>query len=438
MRVTRSLTLLLALGSSGLATSIPPEKVLDLLPASPAAQGILWQEQQAQANWNAAQAALGLKVSGGGSASFSTTDFSSTQQTGSLNLSASLPVLPWGSAFDALKTAQRNLKSALLDIRDAQNTLKSKVLSGYYSIQLAEMDLQLAQQNQTLAEDQLNVVVQQRNQGTANQEALLQAQQKAANAQLTTLKAQNSLEVARISLSNTLGMPIPEGEYTADVPLKPSDQVLDLWQTQGMATRSDVQKAMLKVEAAQEALDQAREDRWKINASVSLGVSSGGFGADVGLNLQTGVLSTSGSYNLQSSGNAATNYKVSLSANLPIVDGSLDASIQSQELALKSAQQALDTTRKTAKLDIQQKYTAQKVAQRQLENTALALQTAQTHLTVVEARAKNGLAAPLDVQSARIAVQQAQKDQRAAEVAWLNALLDLQAAAPSTGLEGTR
>ncbi|GGJ39612.1 TolC family protein [Deinococcus roseus] len=433
MRVTRPLTLLLFLGSlHSLAAPIAPQDLLNLIPSSPAGQNLLLSEQQAAAAWNAAQAALGLKVNAGGNYSLNTSDFSSTQQSGSVNLSLSLPVLPWGTAFDGLKTAQRNLKSALLDARDARNILNSKIISGYYSVALAELDLKLAKENQTLAESQLQVAQQQRGQGTASLETLLQAQQKVNTTQASTLKAQNNLEVARSTLGNTLGLPLPEGEFTAEVQSALPDRTLQQWTTLALSQRSDLQKAQMKLESAQEALNQAIEDRWRPNATVSSGISSGGLGIDLGLNLQTGVLSSSASYSFQNSTqntSSQTGYKVSLSASIPIVDGTQDANIQTQQLNLQSASAALDTTKQTAILDVKQKYSSVQLARLQVQNSNSNLELAREHLKVMEARLKAGLSTSLDLTGAQIALEQAQKDKTSAEVSLLSAVLDLLAAA---------
>ncbi|GEM44530.1 TolC family protein [Deinococcus cellulosilyticus] len=431
MRVTRPLTLLLLMGSlHSLAAPVTPQDILNLIPASPAGQNLALSEQQAQQTLNAAQAALDLKVTAGGNYSLNTTDFTSTQQSGSINLGVSLPVLPWGSAFDSLKTTQRNYKAALLDAQDARNSLTSKLISGYYSILLAELDLRLAKQNQRLAEVQLQVVQQQKNQGTAAQEALLQAQQKLGTTQVNTLKAQNALDAARATLSNTLGRPIPEGEYTAAVLTGLPERTLEAWNALALSQRSDLQKAALKLEAAQDALNHALEDRWRPAGTLSTGLSSGAFGVDVSLNVQTGVLSSSASYAFQDGGPGG--YKFSLSASIPIVDASQDATIQANQLAVQVAQATVESTKQSALLDVAQKYASVQVAALQVKNASGALAVAAEHLKVTEARVKAGLSTPLDLTSAQIALAQAEKDRTAAEVSLLTANLDLMNAAGQT------
>lgn len=429
MRVSRPLTLLLLMGSlHSLAAPVVPRDLLNLIPASPAGQNLLLSEQQAQQSFAAAQAALGLKVTAGGNYSINTTDFSSTQQSGSVNLGVSLPVLPWGTAFDSLKNAERTYKTALLDAQDARNALISKVIGGYYSILLADQDLNLAKQNQTLAEAQLQVAQQQKVQGTLTQEALLQAQQKVSTAQLGVLKAQNALDFARATLAGTLGMRLPEGEYTAAVLNGFPQRTLEEWNTLALSKRSDIQKATLKLQAAQDALNQAVEDRWRPSGTLSTSLSSGGFGADVSLNVQTGVLSSSASYALQDS-TGAGGYRFSLSASIPIVDGSQDASIRAGQLALQSAQAAVETTRQTALLDVAQKFSSVQLAQLQVQNSMSALNIAREHLNVTEARVKAGLSTALELTSAQISVAQAENDRTAADVALLNAILELMNAA---------
>lgn len=427
MHLSRPLTLLLMMGSSSLAASFSLQQLLQTLDHTPAWQNLNLISQQAQQALMAAQAGTQPKLSLGGSYSAgnsAATDPASSafQQNGSVNVNFSLPVLPWAAAFKGIKTAERSARSSLFDVQDAQNALGSKAIGGYFALQLAQWDVDLARQSLEQAQQQLKNAQQQKELGTLTQEGLLQAQQKATSAQINLQKAQNTLSQNAESLQNTLGMAVPAGEYDSLPQAQLSERTLQDWLALALKSRSDVGKAVLKVEAAQVALQEAQENRWRPAGTVSVSTGFDGLSADASLNWQNGTASTSASY---STSGSQGGYKVSLSASIPILDGSADAEIQIQQLNLQSAQAALQTTQQNAALDVKQKFSNLTISKLQLENALAGLQIAQEHQKVIQARIEAGLSTAGDLSSAQIAVRQAERDQRSAQVAVLTANLEL-------------
>lgn len=149
----------------------------------------------------AAQAALGFKLSGGA-------DYTLRESGSNLSLSstASLGVLPWSTSADAVRSAERALERAALTRRDARNTLYLTLHNQYYGLRQAQTDLTIAQATLALRERQLQIVTAQNQAGTATLSDLLTAQQNLDTARSGLVSAQSALELARLTLASTLGL----------------------------------------------------------------------------------------------------------------------------------------------------------------------------------------------------------------------------------------
>jgi outer membrane protein len=367
----------------------------------------------------------------------------SWSSTTSLTVQAGLGVLPWSPAQDGVRQATRALERAGLDQRDAQASLALSVVQGYQAARQASASLTLARAQQALAERQLAVAQAQRQADLISQEGLLDRQAALEQTAQASGDALAALDSALRQLSATLGTPLP-GPETARLgtilaqPGAPAP--LEGLLARAQTGRSEVLRARSAQQDAQAALEIAQRDRRLPNLSAGLqyGQLAGGSsvaGNTVGssLNFKTGVLGLSASLPLNQSG-APSGLALNFSGSVALLDPVADAAVRSAQTAVQSAALALDSARSGVELDVRQRYAALQGALAALNPARTSLTRAQTALASAQARLAAGLDTPLTVQTAELALAQAQTTlERLGDAAAL-ASLQLSAASGSFSL----
>jgi len=374
-----------ASGSSGFTLD-------DALAALPRAPG--WQKADLDYRSTAdalaaAQAGADLQISAGGS--YNRTDsLGSGGRNGSsarLSVSASAAVLPWAPVGASIANAETSLQVAALNRADARVALRLTVVQQYYA------------------------------------------------AQATMAQAGTALDLDRRALFDTLGLPVSDAPLATPPPQAavPAGTV-DALVGSGVAKRTDVQVAQLRLRQAQQALSASSAQRWIPAASVNLGVAGSdgtgnqaGLGVSAGLDLQKGTLTGTASYPVAPAPTGAVSTQLSIGASLSIpLDAPLsDAAIRSARTSLASAAAALTATERSAALDIRQRYAAVQASQASLAADRASQDAARQALATARARYAAGLATKLDVGDAQVAALQAQRSVDADQNALYLALLQL-------------
>jgi outer membrane protein TolC len=329
------------------------------------------------------------------------------------------------------------LERAALSRRDSRNSLVISLTSQYFALRQAQQAEALAQATVRLRENQLRVAQARYQAGQASFTDLLGAQQELDSARIDAASASGNLEIARQTLASLLGLaPSALGSPSSapNAPTLPSPPLESLIE-QAMSRRSDVLAALSRLQDAQANLASAQRDRWLPDASLSLsysnGVSGSGGGSTsvtAGLNFKSGSASLSTSVPLISSAtspsSSASSWNLGLSLALPILAPASEAQLNSAQTALELAQLSLQSARRSAELDIRQKYLTAQTALAKVSLAQGALNSASKNLENAEARLKAGTGTTLEVQSAQVVRQQAQNNLESttaqAYVAWLN------------------
>jgi outer membrane protein TolC len=240
------------------------------------------------------------------------------------------------------------------------------------------------------------------------------------------------LENARLTLWNTLGIgPGPNDLITptpeANLPATAVERLVE----QALERRSDVLKARSRLRDAEESLSNAQRDRLLPEGSLRLGVGQAGQGngwsLSAGLNL-SGTASLTASYPFvqdQTAATPSTQLSLSASVSLPLIAPSADSRIASAETGLSLARQTYESALKAAELDLRQRYTEAATGKARVQIARTGLASTTQALATAEARNKAGPNTALDLESARIAKLQSERDLEGALVNLYIAVLRL-------------
>jgi outer membrane protein len=373
--------------------------------------------QTAEQNLAAARAASGLSSNIGADGNH-TQPLGSTGNAGgtiTIKASASLPVLPWAASFDQVRSSQRALDRAALDRRDSRNSLYITATQQYWNARIAAADLENANLSQSIAQQQLQNAENQFKNGQISPDSLENTRRNLENTKITALQSSQNLELARLQLWNTLSITPTEAalESAPVVRQMPQSSLADL-QERHLSTRTDVQKATSRLADAEDNLGIANRDRAIPSATLSAGVSQQGGGSlNSSLNFGTGSLSVSGSLPVvgaSSTSATPTNLTVGVSVSIPITAPTADSKIETAKKNVESAKASLETTRRTARLDIQQKWSDALIQSRRTDVAQKTLENAKNSLETARQRLALGSQTALDVQNATLTMRQAARD----------------------------
>jgi outer membrane protein len=399
------------------------EQALRLLPKSKAwlaaDQGYLTAERSV----NIARGAAGLNISVGADASRSQVSSSEPTLNGtalniSVNVQASLAILPWSPAFDAVRNAERNLERSRIDLLEQRSQLQLSLLNQYLQVQIQSQDTLLAAQNVGFAKLRLQTLQAQLKARTTTKEAVLSAEAALKSAEANARVVGNAKSLALRGFFSLLSIPVQDTIFSSEmaVPkLELSEAELNKQIQQARASRPDLRRAMIAVREAEDNLAIATRDRWLpnvgLNANIS-GVSADGrpTGTQIGtnLNLATGTLGVNGAYSPNTS--AATSTTISVQITIPILAPSNDARIETAEAALNAAKLNLEQLENNAVLDIQNRYDELQIAILQQDIANANLEVAKQRETDTQARLTAGLTNTLDLEQAKLQLNQATRE----------------------------
>ena len=415
-------------------TQVSLREALTQLTQAPGWKSAALQYLSAQQNLDAARARAGLSLSVGADLNAVKAPIDGDWTSGTtLNAQAGANVLPWSSAQGSVLLATRGLSRAGLDQRDSQNALALSVVQGYFTVQQARASLNLAAQQQGLAQRQFEVSRAQQTAGVLTQETLLSAQASAEQAAVAVQDSGSTFANALRQLYNTLGTDrlgtapqgqntVPQGQNGADLNLSSRPAVpaapagLDTLLARAAQGRSEILKALSNQADAQTALEAAKLDRALPDLSLKVqygqlasGTGTAGNSLGSSLNFKTGQLSASASVPLNQKGTVPpTSLALELSGSYAILNPVADTAVQSAQTSLTLAALSLSSALASVDLDVRQKYA-------QLQSTLLGLAAprtlltrAQTALSSAQARVQAGLGTALVIQQAELNVFQAQ------------------------------
>lgn len=348
---------------------------------------------------------------------YSNTNTSST----SFSLGTSMPLFTGMQIPSTIKMNRLNLEAATQDLEKAKNDIRMQVASAY-------VQLLYAQEIEAVAHRQIAIDSMQ----VARLEALLKAgkasvaelsQQKAtlAQSQLTATQAEGSTRQARLTLTQLLELPSPEGftVVTPDVSalsLSAADLCsVEQAYAEAVAWRPDVKAEQLRVQSAEQSITVAKAGLYP-QLSLSAGLGSNYY-------------KTSG-YRAESfSSQLKNNFSQSIGFNLniPIFNRfSTRNNIRSAKIDKQNQQLQLENVQKSLYKEIQQAITDRTNARQKALSSITALASANDAFTLMQAKYEQGKANQTEFNEAKNQLMKAESDKVQAQYEYLyeRALVD--------------
>lgn len=404
--------------------------VLALLRGSPGWQSADLTYRAAQLALDSARTRAGLSLSVGADSNLTKVPWDTGEWQGSatLNIGASLNVLPWSPAREAVRSAERALAAAAVDLRNSRATLTIQAVQAFAGARSAVTGVALADAQLALSIRLRAVADEQRAQNLITAEAVLERQSALESAQAARDKAARGVNLAAAQLTRVLGRPLAlPGDlsgFGALPNLTPSGDLNTLL-SRALSARPEIARAEVSLADAQAALAAAQRNARlpDLTAGVRAGQLSnatGNAGRTVSgsLNSRTGVLGVQVSLPLKDTGEIPSGVALSLNGTYTLLGGAAAGELAQAAQGVQQAQLGLSTARQGVDLDVRTRLSGYQDEVGGLVSLGTALTRAQTAFASARARVEAGLATLLDADQAALGVTQAQNavDAQAAAV----------------------
>lgn len=307
-----------------------------------------------------------------------------------MTLALNIPVFTGGRLVSGFKQANYQVKSSQEGLRQSRHNIIFNTKQAFYGILLAREFIDVAQEAVDVAEKLHKNIEVQYEVGLASKFDLLRSEVQVANLKPQLIRAQNNLEVAKLSLKNVLGMdqskPIEaEGELMYE-PVEP-----------------DLEECLETALEKRPELRQFRLQKKMAGESVNMAMASG-----------LPSVSISGQYNYWAdqfnfkSDTWQNFYSLNLLVNIPIFNGlATHAKVAQAKTALKELEFNQKGLVDQIRLEVRQAVLNLEEARQTLMSQEKNVDQAQESLRIAELNFKEGLITVLDVQQAQTALAQA-------------------------------
>ena len=368
---------------------------------------------------DSARTRAGLSLTVGADGSLVKVPWDSGEWRGSttVTVGASLAVLPWSAAREAVRGAERALAAAAVGLRSDRAGLTVQAAQAYAGARSAAATLALADAQLALSTRLLQIAAEQRAQNLITAEALLERQAALQSAQASRDAAARGVAQAAAQLTRLLGQPLAlPGDAAAfgELPLLAPAGDLDALLARAFAARPEIARAQVAVADAGAGLSAAELDARlpDLTASVRAGQLSdgqGGAGRVVSgsLNSKSGVLGAQLSVPLKDTGALPNGVALSLSGTFTLLGSPARDALSQARLGVQQAQLALETARQAIELEVRTRVSEFQDAQQGLASLQTSLTQAETAVSSARARLDAGLGTPLEVAQAELGAAQA-------------------------------
>jgi len=322
---------------------------------------------------------------------------SSTAQSLNTGLSAQLVVFDGLRNVNELRQAKLDVSANTNDLTRARQTAVYTVATNYLTLSTAEGQLAVQKQNLAAQEAQEAQLQTQVKAGARSISDLYQQQATTASARAGVVSAEQAVELARISLIQTLQLD-PRGTYdfvsptvadASSVPHYNLDSLLD----RAFTSRSDLAAEQTRVDAAKVGTKAAGSTRLP---TVSLSTS-------YNATYNSALANALGNQLDQSRGGS-----VSIGVSFPLFDrGATSVAVQQAKIQEDNARLQLSNEKQAVALDVRRAYLAIETSRQQLAVALAQQKAADLAVSTTQARYQVGTSSLLELTQARASQLQA-------------------------------
>jgi outer membrane protein TolC len=280
-----------------------------------------------------------------------------------------------------IKQARYGLNEADLALEETKQSIRLQATSDYYQILQCRNLIDVEQESVNTLQEHLDNVNAQYRVGTVAKSDVLASQVQLANAQQSLVTAQNNYDIAVSTLNNVIGLP-------TDTVLNINDQ---LKYTKYNLTEDDCMNYAL----ANRADGMAK--RYAVKAAeANVETAKAGYQPTVNA-VATKTLSGDREFKK----NQAESWTAGLKASWDVFDNGLtQASVNSANMALAKAKEAAAETDDQIRLDVRTAYLALQAAEKNIQTTSVAVAQAEEDYKIAQVRYSAGVGTNLDVMDA--------------------------------------
>ena len=303
------------------------------------------------------------------------------QDTTAFALSLTQPLYTSGQISLANQQAKLSYQVAREDLKSTQSEIVFQVKQSFYSVILAQENLQITKQALDQAEAHLQIAESFYQSGRASRFDLLRAKVEMAKFKPEVIRAKNDLALAKESLAILLSQP-SSLEIEEKLKFEPGLLILDEALQAALSCRSDLKSLRLQ------------EDM----ASLSIRITRA-------VNLPS--LSLLGNYEYTSGGGREweNDWNVNLVLGFTLFDaGKNKAQVEQRRSQVRQTQLAIKQLRDGIQLEVKQAFWNMQAAKESMVAQEQSIQQAEEALSIAEARYKNGTITQVEVLDAQLAL----------------------------------
>ena len=324
---------------------------------------------------------------------------SQSTQSASAGLSSSITLFDGLKNVHQLRGAKLDEQAGSQDLHRAEQTVVYTVASNYVGLAKQQEELRVQQQNlaaQAALEQEIQASV---NAGTRPISDLYQQQALVAAARSAEVEAQNTVELAKVTIMQTLQLD-PRGTFDFAAPsidtTAAADSSLDLDSliTRALTLRADLTAQQSRVGAAQHDVSAASASKWP-TVSLTAGYST--------------AFNSAASASLAAQLGQRQGASIGVGVSIPLFDrGATSVASQQATLAADNARITLETQQRQVGADVRSAYLNYQSAHQQLSAADAQLKAATQSVNAAQQRYRVGAGTLVDLTQARATQVQAE------------------------------
>ena len=302
-------------------------------------------------------------------------------------------IYDFGRTPSTVRIQRLNENAARSDQRNTVSQVVYGVKQAYYSLLQAEKNRDVAVETLKLTKDQLDQAQGFYDAGVKSKYDVTSAEVNMSNAKLALIRAENAVQVARVTLKNAMGAPeIPDFAIEDMLTFQKYPVTLNEAVQRAYTNRPDLQSIVAKKEASKESVSLARTGYYPaLSGNANYGRVDNQFVPE------------------------KSEWSAGVTLNIPLFNGFLtNYQVKEAKENLNTQKANEETLRQSILLDVQQAYLNMSALEDGVAVAELTVRQSQENYDIVNGRYSAGVGSPLDVTNALVGLANAKTNYIAA------------------------